>query len=167
MPNNDKEKTKSEPKRFNLRVIALLLIVLLATIFIWHNQKTHIDCTDEYRQDTFILSPSGQEISVEIVESPAAQAKGLSGRSCIDENWGMLFSFEDEAFREFWMKDMNFSLDIIWLDGEKFVVDVTKNISPETYPEAFTSNAPSQYVLEMGAGQAEKLGLTPKAQVNF
>jgi hypothetical protein len=168
MPNNDNEKTRSAPKKpFNLKIIGLLLLVLLAVILVWHNKLSDGNCSENYRQDTLIQVPSGQQIAVEIAESTASQIKGLSDRACIGDEWGMLFSFSNETYRDFWMKDMNFPIDIVWMNEDKKVVDVTKNAKPDSYPKTFSSSSPAQYVLELSAGNADELGLEPFAHVNF
>lgn len=154
-------------KRFNLWVIVGLLSILLFTIYIFHKHQSEINCIDEYRQDSIILAPDGTQMAVEISADPVTQAKGLSGRQCIANDWGMLFSFKDSDIRQFWMKDMNFPIDIVWIDDNFQVVGVETNVSPDTYPQTFASPSPVKFVLETGANQAEDLGLVTGATVTF
>lgn len=99
-------------------------------------------------------------IQVEVVSTAENQAKGLSGRKSLDENSGMLFDFGDYQARTFWMKDMNFPLDIIWISGGK-IVGVDKNAAPEgEFPQTrYYSPGPVNQVLEMNAGWFERNGV--------
>jgi len=99
-----------------------------------------------------VISIAGVELSTEIADTPEKKALGLSGRKSLGENEGMLFVFEVADNRYFWMKDMNFSLDIIWIGENKEVVDITRNATPESYPEKFSPETPAKYVLEVSAG---------------
>lgn len=91
-------------------------------------------------------------IQVSIADTPEARAKGLGGRISLAPDEGMLFVFGSDAKYPFWMKDMRFPIDILWLSRGGKVVDIRENISPEMYPEVFTPNALARYVLELPAG---------------
>ncbi|MCX6751552.1 MAG: DUF192 domain-containing protein, partial [Candidatus Nomurabacteria bacterium] len=90
---------------------------------------------------------------------PEAQEKGLSGRKSLNEDQGMLFVFYKSEIYPFWMKDMNFAIDIIWIDEDFRVVFIKKNASTQSYPETFTPNQNARYVLEGSAGFSEKNNL--------
>lgn len=60
----------------------------------------------------------------------------------------MLFVFPEAGLHRFWMKDMNFPIDIYWLGKNYEVVDVAKNVPPESYPKTFSPKSPANYVLE-------------------
>ena len=99
-------------------------------------------------------------IEAEATVTPAEQRRGLSGRSCIGANQGMLWTFSVPSHPSFWMKDMRFPIDIVWFDSDGRVVWVEHDISPSTYPHLFANKgAPAVYVLELQAGRAESLGL--------
>ena len=102
---------------------------------------------------------AGQEIGVELASTTTEQNKGLSGRSELLENSGMLFVFAEPGEHSFWMKDMNFPIDIVWISSDMKVVYIKKNATPETYPEAFTPDVDAKYVLEISAGFSDKNGL--------
>ena len=108
-----------------------------------------------------------QKIKVEIASTPENQEKGLSGRKEITENEGMLFVFKDSGEHLFWMKDMNFPIDIIWLNEEKKIVFLKENVSPDTFPETFTSEKNFKYVLEVMAGFSQKNNLEEGETVQF
>ncbi len=98
-------------------------------------------------------------ITAEVVNTEEARALGLSGRASFKDGEGMLFVFEHEGQWGIWMKDMHFSIDILWLDAAGTVVTVASNVSPETYPESFHPEVPARYVLELPAGYAAKAGI--------
>jgi len=96
---------------------------------------------------------------VEIVDTPETRQQGLSDREGLAPKTGMLFVFQEPDFHGIWMKDMQFPIDIIWLDGELIVVDTAPNISPDSFPTIFYPSAPASYVLEVGAGVVERYGM--------
>lgn len=95
-------------------------------------------------------------LNLEVVESSPALEMGLSGRESLDENSGMLFVLNENTVQCFWMKDMKFSLDFVWLSSDKEIVAITKNVSPNTYPETYCQEKVG-FVLEINANQSEKL----------
>ena len=79
----------------------------------------------------------------------------------------MLFIFPTPAPRAFWMKDMRFALDIIWIGSDLRVVDITENALPESYPATFSPRAPAQFVLEVPAGLVPRYRIRPGMEVGF
>jgi uncharacterized protein len=102
-------------------------------------------------------------LSVEVAKSAADQQKGLSDRDAMANDHGMLFVFDSEATWGFWMKDMRFSLDIIWFDSQRHVVYVEKSLTPCTPQDCpiYTPPTKAMYVLEVNAGfiQNHKIAL--------
>ena len=99
-----------------------------------------------------ILTVGDAVLQVEIADTPDKRAAGLSHRAALAEGEGMLFVFEEEGRRDFWMKDMRFPIDIVWISKEREVVHITDSVAPDTYPTVFTSPIPARYVLEVPAG---------------
>lgn len=95
------------------------------------------------------------------------QIKGLSGRATMPENKGMLFRFDMVGSHCMWMKDMKIPNDMIWLDSDNKVVKIKENISPDTYPEAFCSERPAQYVIELNSGQVARNQLKLGDTISF
>ena len=102
------------------------------------------------------------EYQVDVATSLIAQAQGLSGRATMPEHTGMLFVFSQAAPRYFWMKDMNFALDFVWIRDGK-VVGLNENIQPPSATKGkidrINSNEPADQVLEINAGQIAKQGI--------
>lgn len=98
------------------------------------------------------------DFEYEIVASLEARTLGLSGRTEISENYGMLFVFPEAERHGFWMKDMFVPIDIIWLANDGTVIGIDPNITPDTYPTPYFAPAPVARVLETKAGEAARQG---------
>tara|TARA_B100000683_G_C12378722_1_gene510313 strand:+ start:538 stop:1014 length:477 start_codon:yes stop_codon:yes gene_type:complete len=83
------------------------------------------------------------------------KTRGLSGRESLSLEEGMFFIYSTPQQYSFWMKDMLFSIDIIWLDEEFRVVNIKHNVSPDTYPTTFVPTQEAQYVVEVQNGFAK------------
>jgi len=98
--------------------------------------------------------------TVEVADSLKARARGLSGRASLPPGSGMLFIFEGTGIHAFWMKDMMFPLDLVWIGEQCAVEHLTPDVPPPTPEQAdsdlprFRSPLPVKYVLEINAGQA-------------
>ncbi len=93
-------------------------------------------------------------IPVELAKTPAEQERGLSYRTSLDENNGMLFIFEKPDLYKFWMPNMNFPIDIIWIDETKHIVSINENVPPLediSKPIYYQPTEPALYVLEVSA----------------
>ncbi len=98
-------------------------------------------------------------LQAEVVKSPNDMQKGLSERPSLKEDSGMLFMYEHSVIPAFWMKNMRFPLDFIWIGSNKTVVDITQNVLPNSFPQIFRPKSEVQYVLEVNAGWAETHGV--------
>lgn len=118
------------------------------------------------RSDTTVLMPKGA-LTAEVVNTKSARALGLSGRTKMADNEGMLFIFDTPGKYGFWMKDMLFALDIVWINNNGVVVSIERNVTPESYPKAFINHVDASYVLEINSGLSEKFGLYLGSKVKF
>ncbi|MEK7227287.1 MAG: DUF192 domain-containing protein [Patescibacteria group bacterium] len=98
-------------------------------------------------------------IIVEIADTEVEREMGLSGRETLADGAGMLFIFGTPGKYGFWMKDMNFPIDIVWVDESFIVRGVERLVNPYTYPRVFYPPDNIKYVLEIGAGEASNLGI--------
>lgn len=159
MPKADSEKIKLVPKRtlgYALGAVCIIFIGLLVALAV-----------TKLSQPQHILRANAKTYHVTIVISPADQEKGLGDRTSLPTNEGMLFAFPSSSVRCFWMKDMHFPLDMIWLNTHKQIVHIQQNVSPNTYPEIFCPSTPAEYVLELNAGQAQVAHLRNGQMLNF
>jgi uncharacterized membrane protein (UPF0127 family) len=123
-------------------------------------------CHASYRHDTTIKANSDY-IDAEVPENGQKKGIGLGARPCIGADQGMLFVFSKPDNYNFWMKDMKFPIDIVWINENKLVIGTTANISPATYPKTYTSSAPAKYVLELRAGRAQQLNIAEGTNLSF
>lgn len=91
-------------------------------------------------------------IAALIADTPALREQGLSGRDGLPDNAGMLFVFPEAGDYSFWMKGMNFDLDMIWIGSDNRVVGVSKNVPASSYPKVFFPPSAVEYVIEVPAG---------------
>lgn len=99
---------------------------------------------------------SGHEYSVEVVKTAEERRLGLSNRDSLGDNEGMLFIFDAPGFYNFWMKEMKFDIDIVWISGDRVV-----SVSQGKYKNEFDILRPSEKVdrvLEVNAGSGIKKG---------
>ena len=109
----------------------------------------------------------GQNIRVNLATTDAAREQGLSGRENLKEDEGMLFVFDYPDKYSFWMKDMNFPIDMIWIGENKEIIYIKKNARPESFPESYGPTADSKYVLEIVSGLSSKNNLKEGDKVEF
>lgn len=96
--------------------------------------------------------PTGKIVTVEIADSQAEHVQGLSGHAPLEDDEGMLFIFSNKEIQGFWMKDMLFAIDIIWMDGER-IVGFQQDAQPENPAKTiYYSPEPVDHVLEVQAG---------------
>jgi uncharacterized membrane protein (UPF0127 family) len=120
-----------------------------------------------YRKDKVVRIGS-HRIDAEVVDTESTLEKGLGGRKCIGPDQGMLFVFKEPGVHSFGMQGMKFPIDMVWLGADRTVVWQERNVSPSTSPTSFFNrNDPAQYVLELKAGTARKLGLKIGSPVSF
>ena len=122
--------------------------------------------SDKYTQ---VFLPGGEVIYAELAVTEQERARGLMYRESINPDQGMLFVFEKEGIYSFWMKNMKISIDIIWLDKDKRIVHIEKNVPPcetEDCP-SYAPAALSKYVLEIKSGFSEKYELELYDKLEF
>ena len=99
------------------------------------------------------------ELNADVPVTNDLMAKGLAVKNQLKENEAMLFIFEDPAKYSFWMKDMKFPIDIIWLDGNGKAVHIEHSLQPcvsASICPNYTPNIDSQYVLETVTGFTQR-----------
>ena len=118
---------------------------------------------------TQTISFAATTLHVAIADTEASREQGLSGITSLASDEGMLFIFPKDGMYSFWMKDMLFSIDMLWISFDGHVVSIVPSVSPATYPHAFTSSTLARYVLEVPAGFAaeHKIGVGSKLHFSF
>lgn len=160
MPKIKIEKTESGLKAGV--VIALIVVTFMLAMKITNSSP----CEQRYRQDTTIKLTTGQ-LTTEVVKEQTERMMGLSGRRCINGETAMLFVFDEADRHGIWMKDMNFPIDIIWLNEEKKIVHIEKNVLPGSYPKIFYPSSPALYVVEVQSGLTDSKSITVGQQLSW
>lgn len=118
-----------------------------------------------------ITTPEGFSIYLEIAETVDKRSKGLMFRKSLEANHGMLFIFPKMGYWTFWMKNTLIPLDILWMNESGKILHVESRVpictkTDDSCPRYYSTQE-SRYVLEIQAGMAKKLGLTPGKQLNI
>lgn len=134
-----------------LGLFALLLIAIVITINALHNNN-------------YSILPKGSTVtidkhtfSVDVAKTQASQEQGLSGRRNMAIDHGMLFVFNYPAYQTFWMKDMLFPLDMLFIKGDTIVtiyqyIPIPQKNAPDSSLPVYISTQPTDKVLELNSG---------------
>ena len=138
---------------FSRLALGIFLIVVLV-IMGFSKQLTVVGILDNRSKITL---PDGRVILAEVADTAEERIKGLSNRDKLDYNSAMLFVFDNESYHSFWMPNMNFAIDIVWLDSDCKIVDVAEDVQPvlsKSLDQAprYINQTPARYVLEFNAG---------------
>lgn len=132
-------------------MVAAILVVL--AIFLW--PLRHENVKNQQNSPLGTVHIGGRDVRVTIADTDTSRERGLGGRTGLAFNEGMLFVFQSDSKHGFWMKDMLFPIDIVWISHRSEIVDIRKSVSPATYSAVFTPQAPARYILELSAGFTE------------
>ncbi len=133
----------------------IILFIVIFVVFVFLGNKYGFDLSGTRYLE---LALKGEKFAVEVADTPAKRIQGLSGRDGLGVNEGMLFTFDEPGAHGFWMKDMKFPIDIIWISNSE-VIYVLNNLNPDSYPTIFSPPKPVNQVLEVKAGTALRLNV--------
>ncbi|MEA2715200.1 MAG: uncharacterized protein QOG91_228 [Candidatus Parcubacteria bacterium] len=161
------KKLSSSRSALGVGVVAVIIVVLVAYVIFSKSSEMTGSLGEEANSalqsptsspTVSVQAPQGT-ISALVADTPQSKEKGLGGRASLPANQGMLFVFSEPGMQAFWMKDMKFSLDMVWIGADKKIVGVSADISPDSYPQIFLPPSPVLYVLELNAGATKKYAL--------
>lgn len=152
------------PPRFQWWMLAPVIALVLLCIGV-----LALFSADQYPVPSELVpvSVGGVALMVGIADSNGERAQGLSGRPSLPHDEGLLFIFDTAGTYGFWMKEMNFPIDILWFDESRLLIDISSKVDPSTYPQSFAPRAPAQYVLEVNAGFVEEKKIKLGDQLSF
>lgn len=109
-----------------------------------------------------VIKIGARSLSVELAQTIPEITLGLGQRDALGSD-GMLFVMPEKSIPTFWMKDMRFDLDFVWIDTDR-VIDLTENVSaqrgdPEYKLRVYSPRLPATHVLEMNSGEVQKMGI--------
>ncbi|MEN9921393.1 MAG: hypothetical protein RLZZ517_371 [Candidatus Parcubacteria bacterium] len=153
------ERTNTYLVKKIVKVVLCILCYLAFTLYTvpaYHNIRAYAD--EKFASKKSIIVGE-TPIIVEVLDEMKERERGLSNRPQLTEGTGVLFVFEEKGLHGFWMKDMSFSIDILWFNEYGELVYYIKNVSPDTYPVIFTPDEPAKYVIEVPAGFIKQEGI--------
>jgi uncharacterized membrane protein (UPF0127 family) len=157
---------RAREKRLIAIIAVGILLVFVAYAYRCANRKTcGLTIIDQVvRTEVTVIAPNGNKLAFEVADTAEAREQGLSGRTGIQGNDGMLFVFDEPGRYGFWMKDMQFAIDMVWVNDDGIVVYAEENVSPDTYfkvhpPKVYMNGPAASYVLELKPGEAVKNGM--------
>lgn len=134
------------------------MLILAGSAGSWRWLAGRQQCDEQPVLKTVQVSGNGHVIRAEHAKEETDKVRGLSGKACLLDGDGMLFSYALPGDYCFWMKDMRFPIDMIWLDDDRKIITVRADVSPDTYPQSFCPERPAKYILETQAGVASRYG---------
>lgn len=112
----------------------------------------------------------GERFKVEIADNDTERARGLMFRDELADGNGMLFIHDEQAPQAYWMKNTRIPLDILYFDNARKLVSQQRNVPPCSAGDAcpsYPSDEPARFVLELNAGEAERLKLQDGAELRL
>ena len=140
------------------RRVALLPILLVSVCGAF-------GCGSRTREWPYTVRMAGVQINVEVAATPQQRERGLMFRDELDEKWGMLFVYDKEEPRQFWMKNTKIPLSIAFIDRGLVVRDI-QDMTPMS-EEMHLSKAPAIYALEVNQGWFARHHITPGTTAEF
>lgn len=163
----------------DLIIIGGLLLVVLGLLIFgggfssigFVKQKSQLASSSSAVSNAVVIKIRNLVINSQVVSSETQRIKGLSGRDSLPINEGLLFVYDQKGKYTFWMKDMKFPIDMIWISDDKKIVYIAKGALPEPNKSdkdltRYYPGVDAKYVLEINAGlsDANKLQIGDSAE---
>ncbi|MDQ5981941.1 MAG: uncharacterized protein QG570_706 [Patescibacteria group bacterium] len=160
----------------NVIYIACTLVVVVCVFYL---ATTYFKINKIKPDDTYlsslpikIISINGKNYDIWIVEDEDKRQRGLMYVKDMKKTSGMLFIFDSTSIYPIWMKNTVIPLDIIWISEEGNVVFIKENAKPcdstiDALCHTIIPTSPARFILELNAGQVQKLGLKVGENINF
>lgn len=140
-------------------IVGAVLVLLLAVAgwFIWTN----------FQSKAVIRIESGV-FQVGLAANQTARDKNLINQTSLDANGGLLLAYPSENYWQVPVSSLQVAVDILWLDEEKAVVHIVRDVSPEVDADTvYTPQQPARYILEIPAGKAKESGVKTGSKAVF
>lgn len=137
-------------------LIIMLLALAAGGIFWWQQHPGQL------------VRLRGHVYQTSIMRTEAEREQGLSGTDSLPDGQAMLFVFPNDSKWGMWMKDMQYPIDMVWLDRGKRVTYVVRNAQPSSYPDTiYRPSVSSRYVIELPSGTIERTGIAEGNQATL
>jgi len=139
--------------------LLIITVIILIYLFLYFAQVLYSPTVSNNSVGSVCFNENC--FNVELVATKAQVERGLMYREKLDKDKGMLFIFEKESRRSFWMKNTLIPLDIIWIDSKNKVVFISKDTQPckSLICPSVDPGENAKYVLEINAGMSDQIGL--------
>jgi uncharacterized membrane protein (UPF0127 family) len=153
-------------KQIILPILGVIAFIVIVGVFVQKsgNMDFSKSLLPQSTPKTKTIVVSGKTINVEIADTTEARKNGLSGRTSLEKDSGMLFVFDAKGVSpSFWMKDMVIPLDILWIGNDK-IVRIDKDVpapikgSDDSKLKVYSAGKPIDYVLEVASGYSDQNG---------
>ncbi len=157
----------------NIPILTTFILLVVVGFAVQRNQTNESPLSFEATTNSSLtaVTVNDKTFTVEIAQTEEQKAQGLSGRETLDKNSGMIFVFVPTTIPTFWMRDMKFALDFVWISENLEVIDITRNVpppEPNTPLAALPQYSPKsevKYVLEINAGQADGISIGDRVTI--
>jgi len=154
-------------------ITPLVLLAFVATLaFGCGGGSSSDECGPDPSLPVVRVSFEGGYVDAEVARTAGQRSKGLAGRNCVPDNAGMILDAGSVYVPTVWMRGMLIPLDLVWIDEDGRVAAVAADVQPEpgiadAGLRRYSPPRPVRYTLELNAGAAGRLGLSPGVEVMF
>lgn len=144
---------------FRIRTLIFLLVLAGFVWMLMFNVVSTKDFSiggDTLKFEEEVRFDNGAVLRLALADDEIERELGLSHTSRPARNNGMLFVFDLDGRHGIWMKDMNYELDVIWVNRLGKVVHIEEFLRPESYPTIFRPRENSRYVIEVPTGFVDR-----------
>lgn len=167
--NNSQFKSKATLLIVLFAILPIGVITSLAIFSTQHNEDSY--CTqlnDPNNQlEKILVEIVNTPFSLELASTASERRTGLMCRTEIGSREGMLFIFEEEEYRSFWMKNTLVPLDIIFLDSNGIIINIHKHTQILNENIYYRSESPSKFVIELNGGTTDEIKLKKGDSINI
>jgi uncharacterized membrane protein (UPF0127 family) len=140
------------------KTISLLLLTVIALGLGYYLKTEYLEVPERVTLEL----KNGIRLTPVVMDSPHELSRGLTREDYIEDSSGALFIFEKEGYHRFWTKDMKFPVDILWINEDWQVVEITRDAQPSFGREcpSYFPKRPARYALEINSGLADRFNIT-------
>lgn len=145
-----------------LLILTFFCILIIAGLALLHTRNLLIFPTYQTKN----IEINNKKFTLYVADTSVKREQGLSDIPSLPADQGMIFAYPKANLYSFWMKDMRFSLDFIYINNNR-IVDIKENVSPDTYPQTFTSKEPADAIIEFNNGTVKNNGIKVGMEIKY
>ena len=139
--------------------IVVIILVIVAVLAAAYYFSTHAASNEQGSRVDFIgANGNTSTVYVEVADTPDKEQRGLMYRTSLDPDRGMLFIFDGDGQRSFWMQNTPLPLDMVFVNSKYEIVDINRNATPYS-TTTYTAQLPCKYVVEVNGGYCDAHGI--------